>query len=211
MTFRTEPLRPIDMITRLGGAREITSKRFFLTGTAKEDRMRSRHQITPEVEVLFPFEKPYACQLDIMRRVVQCVQEGVNGLIESPTGTGKTLSIICAAVAALKHLKPPPSRIIYCTRTHSQISQVFEELKAHLPYGLRVSPFASRKHACIFENLPEQFPGNALNLSCRLLRKLNTIQQKMGRESSLKLVKKVVDVEDSVTIVKQGCPFFFGY
>ena len=48
-----------------------------------------------------------------------------------------------------------PSRIIYCTRTHSQITQVFEELKNRLPYILRITPFASRKHACIYENLPE--------------------------------------------------------
>ena len=48
-----------------------------------------------------------------------------------------------------------PSRIIYCTRTHSQITQVFEELKNRLPYKLRITPFASRKHSCIYENLPE--------------------------------------------------------
>jgi hypothetical protein len=48
-----------------------------------------------------------------------------------------------------------PSRIIYCTRTHSQITQIFDEIKARLPYMLRVSPFASRKHSCIFENLPD--------------------------------------------------------
>ena len=33
----------------------------------------------------------------------------------------------------------------------------------------------------------------------------------MSRESSLKLVKKSGDIEDSVTIVKSGCPFYFGY
>jgi len=54
-----------------------------------------------DVEVLFPFANPYPCQVSMMESVVECVRKGKHGLIESPTGTGKTLSIICAAVAAV--------------------------------------------------------------------------------------------------------------
>jgi len=55
-----------------------------------------------DVEVLFPFDQPYPCQVNIMDSVVQCIKEKKHGLIESPTGTGKTLSIICAAIAAVQ-------------------------------------------------------------------------------------------------------------
>ena len=136
-------------------------------------------------EVLFPFQQPYECQVKMIEAILKCIEQGKHGLIESPTGTGKTLSILCAAIAALLksrrdfHRNPkgpkPLTRIVFCTRTHSQIEQIFTEIKAKLPYILNVAPFASRKHACIFEDLPERFPGNALNLACRLLRKLNTI------------------------------------
>jgi len=37
-----------------------------------------------------------------------------------------------------------PMKIIFCTRTHSQIEQIFNEIKIKLPYSLRISPFASR-------------------------------------------------------------------
>ena len=37
----------------------------------------------------------------MMEGVIDCIKNGKHGLIESPTGTGKTLSIICAAVAAV--------------------------------------------------------------------------------------------------------------
>lgn len=134
------------------------------------------------------------------------------------------MSLLCSAIATLQSMRRVPhdneeepnipSRIIYCTRTHSQINQIFDEIKLRLPYTLRVSPFASRKHSCIYENLPEQFPGNSLNLSCRLLRKLNTIQQKMSKESTLKLIKNPnmsKDIEDTVTIIKTGCPFHYGH
>ena len=53
------------------------------------------------VEVLFPYAAPYECQVAMMEGVVDCVRHSKHGLIESPTGTGKTLSILCAAVAAV--------------------------------------------------------------------------------------------------------------
>ena len=40
--------------------------------------------------------------------------------------------------------------VIYCTRTHSQISQVIKEIKNKLPYEINVVPLAARKHMCIF-------------------------------------------------------------
>ena len=38
----------------------------------------------------------------MMESVIECIRKGKHGLIESPTGTGKTLSLICAAVAAVQ-------------------------------------------------------------------------------------------------------------
>ena len=38
------------------------------------------------IEVEFPFQ-PYKCQLDYMERVIGCLQEKKNGVLESPTGT----------------------------------------------------------------------------------------------------------------------------
>jgi hypothetical protein len=81
-----------------------------------------------------------------------------------------------------------------------------------------VSPFASRKHSCIFEDLADKYPGNALNLSCQLLRRLNTIQRKMDPKAVLKLKsgtsKDIEDTgkgKDGFTVLKTGCPFYYGY
>uniref|UniRef100_A0A0G4GLR3 Helicase ATP-binding domain-containing protein n=1 Tax=Chromera velia CCMP2878 TaxID=1169474 RepID=A0A0G4GLR3_9ALVE len=48
----------------------------------------------------FPF-KPYQGQLGLMREVYDLCEKGGFGIFESPTGTGKTLSILCATLSWL--------------------------------------------------------------------------------------------------------------
>lgn len=50
------------------------------------------------LHVRFPFAA-YECQKVFMERVLTCLQTGSNGILESPTGTGKTLCLLCAALA----------------------------------------------------------------------------------------------------------------
>ncbi|MCD7457171.1 hypothetical protein HAX54_034377 [Datura stramonium] len=45
----------------------------------------------------FPYE-PYSIQLDFMSALYQSLNKGGVAMLESPTGTGKTLSIICSAL-----------------------------------------------------------------------------------------------------------------
>eukprot|EP00392_Amoebophrya_sp_AT5.2_P006102 g6112.t1 len=50
------------------------------------------------VRVDFPFP-PYECQEEYMRKVVQACENRQNALLESPTGTGKTLCLLCSVLA----------------------------------------------------------------------------------------------------------------
>ena len=45
----------------------------------------------------FPFP-PYDIQKDFMSNLFRCLKEGKLGIFESPTGTGKSLSLICGAL-----------------------------------------------------------------------------------------------------------------
>lgn len=53
------------------------------------------------VSVDFPFE-PYDLQKKYMEKVLECLQNETNGVLESPTGTGKTLSLLCSTLAWLQ-------------------------------------------------------------------------------------------------------------
>jgi Rad3-related DNA helicase len=83
-------------------------------------------------------------------------------MLESPTGTGKTISLLSACIAFMKHhrevqeklpiyKRESPISLIYCTRTHSQIKQVVTEIRNILPYDVNTQVLASKRELCINE------------------------------------------------------------
>ena len=49
----------------------------------------------------FPYEKPYQVQLDLMEAIQNMLRNEDHkvGLFESPTGTGKSLSMLCSILS----------------------------------------------------------------------------------------------------------------
>ena len=70
---------------------------------------------------------PRGCQMDIISDIRNALNEGRHIIIESGTGTGKT---IVSLAAGLEHSKQTGKKIVYLTRTISQSDQVMRELKA---------------------------------------------------------------------------------
>ena len=112
-------------------------------------------------KVFFPHEQPYDCQLEYMKKVIQSAEGSQNALLESPTGTGKTLSLLCATLSWLKKERERHGskdfglpQIIYCSRTHSQLQQVQRELRATV-YDPRTVLLASRDNLCIHPTIRE--------------------------------------------------------
>ncbi|KAI0216253.1 ATP-dependent DNA helicase chl1 [Massospora cicadina] len=50
----------------------------------------------------FPYAEPYPGQLSLMRKLFEVIEEGKIGIFESPTGTGKSLSLLCGGLAWLR-------------------------------------------------------------------------------------------------------------
>uniref|UniRef100_A0ACD5VFI4 Uncharacterized protein n=1 Tax=Avena sativa TaxID=4498 RepID=A0ACD5VFI4_AVESA len=147
------------------------------------------------VDVDFPFDA-YDCQITYMDRVLQSLQQGNNALLESPTGTGKTLCLLCSTLAwrrtfgeflrgggggggggsqpsgsqqsgaSATPLSPYPV-IIYASRTHSQLRQVIKELKA-TSYRPKMAVLGSREQMCIHEEV-SKLRGKAQNNGCHFL------------------------------------------
>ncbi len=49
-------------------------------------------------EIFFPFVA-YPCQKVMMDKILNALRKSQNALLESPTGTGKSLALLCAALA----------------------------------------------------------------------------------------------------------------
>ena len=84
-------------------------------GTNPKSKPNPTYQLTKNVypiggiQVEFPF-RPYGSQLEFMDRVISTLdraqREGhCHALLESPTGTGKSLSLLCSSLAWQKNYK----------------------------------------------------------------------------------------------------------
>ncbi|KAF8208705.1 DNA repair helicase [Mycena galopus ATCC 62051] len=56
---------------------------------------------TPTQFPAFPFSPPYSIQVDLMRHLYTSIEQKKVAIVESPTGTGKTLSLLCASLTWL--------------------------------------------------------------------------------------------------------------
>ncbi|XP_033043036.1 regulator of telomere elongation helicase 1 isoform X4 [Trachypithecus francoisi] len=203
------------------------------------------------VTIDFPFQ-PYKCQQEYMTKVLECLQQKVNGILESPTGTGKTLCLLCTTLAWREHLRDTISarkiaergqgelfpnqalsswgsaaaaaaedpiacytdipKIIYASRTHSQLTQVIDELR-NTSYRPKVCVLGSREQLCIHPEVKKQESNHMQIHLCR--RKVasrschfyNNVEEKSLEQE---LASPILDIED---LVKSGskhrvCPYY---
>jgi len=57
-----------------------------------------------QADFCHPYQ-PYAIQLEFMKNLYRCIEDKKVGIFESPTGTGKSLSLICASLTWLRDHK----------------------------------------------------------------------------------------------------------
>ncbi|KYQ51038.1 putative ATP-dependent RNA helicase DDX11 [Trachymyrmex zeteki] len=256
----------------------------------------------PPQEFPFPFPA-YEIQKRFMRELYVCLEGGKLGLFESPTGTGKSLSLICGALKWLvdhekwkkeeltstiakiddklksceklsdnwftvqteqsdkteevnadvcdieKNLiledglsnsesseeedtdEPlfKNTKIFFCSRTHSQLTQFVHELKRS-PYSQEISvvPLSSRQNYCINKNVKRLKHINLINETClQLQRKKTTVKKEKDLKKSktassclfipgdqkLLMAEVLTNIQDIEEITQKGqenntCPYY---
>uniref|UniRef100_H3B2F0 DNA 5'-3' helicase n=1 Tax=Latimeria chalumnae TaxID=7897 RepID=H3B2F0_LATCH len=108
--------------------------------------------------VYFPYDYIYPEQYSYMLELKRTLDAKGHGVLEMPSGTGKTVSLLSIIVAYQRMYPMEVTKLIYCSRTVPEIEKVIEELRKLLDYyekqtgekmmflGLALS---SRKNLCI--------------------------------------------------------------
>ena len=142
-----------------------------------EDKKNSQHKIIiQKIEIYFPYE-PYKIQEIYMTKIIETLNQKFISkdiefkslaALESPTGTGKTLCLLCSILGWVNSMRKQNKyfgSIIYTTRTHSQISQIIKELNKTC-YVTKIGILSSREFSCINTELKNSLNSAVLDLKC---------------------------------------------
>ncbi len=119
----------------------------------------------------FPYSKlrPHQDKLILLSK--KAIKNGLNAIIEAPTGIGKTLGILAGVLPEITTLD---MKLLYVCRTHTQMTRVIEELRAivakrgHQTKGISIGG----KHVmCIKSNVRNIPDAEILNDTCNAIKK----------------------------------------
>lgn len=102
---------------------------------------------------------------------------GGHCVLEMPSGTGKTITLLALIVAYQQHY-PEHRKLIYCSRTMSEIEKALSELRALMKYrsqklgvveDFRALGLTSRKNLCLHPSVKREKSGAVVDARCRSL------------------------------------------
>lgn len=124
-----------------------------------------RIEVVPEAPFM-PY-RPRGCQMDIIHDMVTALDAGRHFVMESGTGTGKT---IISLAAGLDHASRTGKTIVYLTRTISQSDQVMKELRSISKIkGVTGVAITGRAKSCpLFRGIKDfnSIPSHVLSMMC---------------------------------------------
>ncbi|KIH43957.1 hypothetical protein ANCDUO_26030, partial [Ancylostoma duodenale] len=82
------------------------------------------------LEVYFPYDYVYPEQVLYMQEVKKALDAQGHCLLEMPSGTGKTVSLLSLVVAYMRKFPDRLDKLVYCSRTIPEIEKCVEELRA---------------------------------------------------------------------------------
>ncbi|SCW04279.1 LAFE_0H10022g1_1 [Lachancea fermentati] len=128
-----------------------------------------------DLPVIFPYPKIYPEQYQYMCDIKKTLDAGGNSILEMPSGTGKTVSLLSLTVAYQMYYSEH-RKIIYCSRTMSEIEKALVELESLMDYRakelgereqFRGLGLTSRKNLCLHPKVRKERKGVVVDEKCR--------------------------------------------
>ncbi|KAB8237332.1 hypothetical protein ETB97_003964 [Aspergillus alliaceus] len=130
-----------------------------------------------DLPILFPYPRIYPEQYAYMCDLKKTLDAGGHCVLEMPSGTGKTVSLLSLIVAYQMHY-PEHRKLIYCSRTMSEIEKALAELKELMKFrtqqlgyteDFRALGLTSRKNLCLHPSVKREKSGTVVDARCRSL------------------------------------------
>ncbi|KAG2489082.1 hypothetical protein HYH03_012516 [Edaphochlamys debaryana] len=128
--------------------------------------------------VYFPYEYIYPEQYRYMLELKRSLDARGHCLLEMPTGTGKTITLL-SLITSYQLAHKEVGKLIYCTRTVPEMEKVLSELSElvsyrsqHLPQGagsILALGLSSRKNLCVHPRVAEEGSRESVDAGCRRL------------------------------------------
>ncbi|KAG0281183.1 DNA-dependent ATPase of the nucleotide excision repair factor 4 complex [Linnemannia gamsii] len=129
-----------------------------------------------DLPVYFPYDRIYPEQYAYMCSLKQTLDAQGHGVLEMPSGTGKTVSLLSLIISYQQHY-PEKRKLIYCSRTVPEIEKALAELKRLIEYrkscGLNETilglGLTSRRNLCLHPSVSKEKKGKIVDARCHNL------------------------------------------
>lgn len=138
------------------------------------------------LEVFFPYDYIYQEQYQYMLELKRALDAKGDGLLEMPTGTGKTVSLL-SLITSYQRANAGSGKLIYCTRTVPEMNKTMHELKRVLSYraaalkkdqavegevasaegDILAVCLSSRRNMCIHPDVEDESDKTTVDIACR--------------------------------------------
>ncbi|KAM3498487.1 hypothetical protein MY10362_008199 [Beauveria mimosiformis] len=155
----------------------------------------------------------YMCDLK------KTLDAGGHCVLEMPSGTGKTVSLL-SLIVAYQQFMPEKRKLIYCSRTMSEIEKALMELEALMKYrteqlgheeDFRGLGLTSRKNLCLHPSVKREKSGSVVDARCRSLTAGFVKEKKeRGENVDLCVYHDNLDLLESHNLIPNGVWTFDG-
>ncbi|EIN07368.1 DNA repair helicase [Punctularia strigosozonata HHB-11173 SS5] len=131
--------------------------------------------------IIFPYDRIYPEQYAYMCDLKRTLDATGHCVLEMPSGTGKTVSLL-SLIVSYQQFYPTKRKLIYCSRTVPEIEKALSELKRLMEYRIECAEteeekekernfsglgLTSRKNLCIHPEVSKEKKGKVVDARCR--------------------------------------------
>ncbi|KAJ1643956.1 TFIIH/NER complex ATP-dependent 5'-3' DNA helicase subunit [Dispira simplex] len=127
-----------------------------------------------DLPVIFPYDYIYPEQYAYMVDLKKSLDARGHCMLEMPSGTGKTISLLSLIIAYQQHY-PEKRKLIYCSRTVPEIDKALAELKRLMAFRTKEGEICdflglgltSRRNLCLHPRVSKEKMGRVVDAQCR--------------------------------------------